>query len=217
MPVSKKTRHIMVSYSRARDIRDAMASALGEAFESIDCSALAPLDGYDYTLRDGNLTWTFADNPTPEDQKIRDRGFAPNRDGPHMALLNEHVAPVVANLDLDAVAEKLDFDYQLSWKHTVISISIDRDDVQDPDKVYVTPYVWLTDALDFVEHLTTNPLRASALHHYPTVIEAPPEPVSPVTSSPTEPVSAPSSPSRKRPRSCSDSSSDDDDDDEFLI
>ena len=205
MPVPKKTRHIMVSHSTAVKIRDAMTSELNAAFSAIDFSALKSLSGHDFTLRDADITWKFADPRTREDDKLRRRGFCPNPDGPHMALLIEHVAPVVANLDLEIVADKCNFDHQLSWKNTVISVSIDRDE-DDPDKVDVMAYIWLSDPLDFVQQAMTGPLRAAVAHHYPTVIEPPP--ASPVTES-LDPVTDASSASRKRPRYYYESSDDD--------
>lgn len=221
MPASKKTRHIMVSHSTARKIRDAMSSELNAALSATDFSALKALDGHDFTLRDGDITWKFSDPPTRQDNELRDRNFCPNPDGPHMALLIEHVAPVFANINFDAVAEKCNFDYELSWKNTVISVSIDQDD-EDPEKVGVMAFIWLPEPLDFVQQFVAGPLRAAVLHHYPTVIEPPP--ASPVTASldPVPDAADASSASRKRSRcyydsfSASDDDYDDDEDDNLI-
>lgn len=191
-------------FDQWRQLKRALQDAIVDAFTADGLSKLIPLVGRDVIVRSGKAMWKNDPGPSPRPS----RGTTPK--------LHELIEPVFHSIDLDQVADSINFEHQITWEGIIVTIYVDSDNTGEPSddqEVFFTAYVWVGESAPdrFMAKLCKNPLRTTvpvAEASAAAKVECP----SDVTDDYAAPQVTCPKPARKRPRVVYSSSSDDEDD-----
>ena len=184
-------------FEQWRRLKPALQTAIVDAFVANGLWKLHPLVGRDVVVRNGKATWKNDPGPSPRPS----RGTTPK--------LHELIDPVIHSIDLDAVADSIDFEHQITWEGTGIDIYVDAYPFEDKVSS-IDAYLWVGAPDKFMAKLCKNPLRTTVpVAEASAAAEVQDLSDSADDSCPAQ-VTCPK-PARKRPRVIDSSSSDDED------